>query len=38
MALLRKGWKISFVVGGAESNAGKDDGQGIFVTRYILTK
>ena len=29
---------ISFVVGGVESNAGKDDGQGIFVTRYILTK
>jgi len=25
-------------VGGVESNAGKDDGQGIFVTRYILTK
>ena len=38
MALLREGWKISFVVGGVESNAGKDDGQGIFVTRYILTK
>ena len=38
MALLREGWTISFVVGGVESNAGKDDGQGIFVTRYILTK
>ena len=38
MALMREGWKISFVVGGVESNAGKDDGQGIFVTRYILTK
>ena len=38
MALLREGWKISFVVGGVESNAGQDDGQGIFITRYILTK
>jgi hypothetical protein len=38
MALIGEGWKISFVVGGVESNAGKDDGQGIFVTRYILTK
>lgn len=38
MALMLEGWKISFVVGGVESNAGKDDGQGIFVTRYILTK
>jgi hypothetical protein len=25
-------------VGGVESNGGKDDGQGIFITRYILTK
>ncbi len=38
ISLLREGWKISFVMGGVESNAGKDDGQGIFVTRYILTK
>jgi len=38
MALLREGWKISFVVVGVESNGGKDDGQGIFITRYILTK
>jgi len=38
ISLFREGWKISFVLGGVESNAGKDDGQGIFVTRYILTK
>ena len=38
ISLLSEGWKISFVLGGVESNAGKDDGQGIFVTRYILTK
>jgi|TARA_R110000868_G_scaffold60007_4_gene184022 hypothetical protein len=38
ISLLGEGWKISFVLGGVESNAGKDDGQGIFVTRYILTK
>jgi hypothetical protein len=38
ISLFKEGWKISFVLGGVESNAGKDDGQGIFVTRYILTK
>ena len=38
ISLLIEGRKISFVLGGVESNAGKDDGQGIFVTRYILTK
>ena len=38
MALLREGWKISFVVGGVESNAGQDDGQGIFITRIFLVK
>ncbi len=36
--LLAEGWKISHVLGGVESNAGQQDGQGIFMTRYILTK
>jgi hypothetical protein len=36
--LLAEGWKISHVIGGVESNAGLQDGQGIFMTRYILTK
>ena len=36
--LLAEGWKISHVLGGVESNAGSQDGQGIFMTRYILTK
>jgi hypothetical protein len=36
--LLAEGWRISHVLGGVESNAGQQDGQGIFMTRYILTK
>jgi len=36
--LLAEGWKIAHVLGGVESNAGQQDGQGIFMTRYILTK
>jgi hypothetical protein len=36
--LLAEGWKISHVLGGVESNAGQQDGQGIFMTRFILTK
>lgn len=38
LQLMIEGWKLSFVVGGVESNAGKDDGDGLFLTRYILTK
>lgn len=36
--LLAEGWRISHVLGGVESNAGQQDGQGIFMIRYILTK
>ena len=36
--LLAEGWKIAHVTGGVESNGGQDDGQGIFLTRYILVK
>ena len=36
--LASKGWLLSHVVSGVESDAGKDDGNGIFITRYIFSK
>lgn len=33
-----KGWELAFVTSGVESDAGKDDGTGIFITRYIFKK
>ncbi len=33
-----EGWELAFVVSSSESDAGKDDGQGIFVTRYIFKR
>jgi uncharacterized protein (DUF2164 family) len=32
------GWTLAFVVTGVESNAGTEDGEGIFVTRYIFKR
>ncbi|NHF60919.1 hypothetical protein FK220_016320 [Flavobacteriaceae bacterium TP-CH-4] len=37
-ALVADGWELAFVVSGVESNAGTEDGQGIFITRYIFKK
>ncbi len=36
--LSNEGWELAFVASGVESNAGKDDGQGIFITRYIFKR
>jgi len=33
-----EGWELAFVTGGVESDAGKGDGNGIFVTRYIFKR
>ena len=33
-----QGWELAFVAAGVESDAGKDDGQGIFITRYIFKR
>lgn len=33
-----KGWELFSVTSGVESDAGKDDGNGIFITRYIFKK
>ena len=37
-AMVQEGWDLVFVNTGVESDAGKDDGQGIFITRYIFKR
>ncbi|GAB5554251.1 MAG: hypothetical protein Sapg2KO_38420 [Saprospiraceae bacterium] len=32
------GWQLMFVTSGVESNAGSQDGEGIFITRFIFKK
>jgi hypothetical protein len=36
--MAQEGWELAFVVSGVESDAGKSDGQGIYITRYIFRK
>lgn len=36
--MISNGWDLVFVVSGVESEGGKGDGQGIFITRYIFRK
>lgn len=36
--LTEQGWELGFVTSGVESDSGKDDGQGIFITRYIFKR
>lgn len=38
IAMGQEGWELAFVSSSSESDAGKDDGQGIFVTRYIFKR
>lgn len=33
-----EGWELAFVAAGVESDAGKGDGNGIFITRYIFKR
>ncbi len=33
-----EGWELFKIVSGVESDAGKDDGTGLFITRYIFKK
>jgi len=37
-AMIKDGWELIFVASGVEANAGSDDGQGLFITRYIFKK
>ena len=36
--MIANGWELAFVVSAVESEGGKGDGQGIFITRYIFRK
>ena len=36
--LAADGWELMFVTGGVESDAGKEDDQGIYITRFIFKK
>jgi hypothetical protein len=34
----KDGWKLIFVTSGVESNAGTQDGEGIFITRLVFSR
>jgi len=37
-AMVAEGWELAFVTSAVESDGGKDDGQGIFITRYVFKR
>lgn len=37
-AMIAEGWELAFVTSAVESDSGKNDGQGIFITRYIFKR
>jgi hypothetical protein len=37
-AYAKEGWELAFVNSGVESDAGGDDGKGIFVTRFVFKR
>lgn len=36
--MAKEGWTLAFVTSGVESDAGKSDGNGIYITRYVFKK
>ena len=36
--MIIEGWELAFVTSAVESECGKGDGQGIFITRYIFKR
>jgi len=36
--MIKKGWKLTYVASAVESKGGKDDKQGIFITRLYFSK
>ena len=36
--MIEEGWELTFVTSGVESDAGKGDGTGIFITRFIFRR
>jgi len=37
-SMITEGWDLAFVTSGVESDAGKGDGKGIFITRFIFKR
>ena len=37
-SMLAQGWKLTYVTSGVESNAGAEDGQGIFISRLFFSR
>jgi len=37
-SMIKDGWQLMFVTSGVEADAGGDDGQGLFITRFIFKK
>jgi len=37
-SMVAEGWELAFVTSGVETDSGKGDGQGIFITRYIFKR
>lgn len=37
-ALATEGWELAFVTSAVEADAGENDSQGIFITRYVFKK
>ena len=37
-AMIIEGWELAFVTSAVESDSGKGDGNGIFITRYIFKR
>lgn len=37
-SLVAEGWELAFVTSAAESDAGKGDGEGIYITRLVFKK
>lgn len=36
--MIEEGWELAFVTSAVESEGGKGDGQGIFITRYLFKR
>ena len=36
--MIQEGWELAFVTSAVESDSGKGDGNGIFITRYIFKR
>ena len=36
--MAKEGWELIFVTSGVESDAGKQDGEGIFIKRYVFKR